>query len=54
MTEAIEKLGPVEPVSSRDKVHPDSGARHVAADKDVIPQRPAPHPYKGKLLDVVA
>ena len=53
MTEAIEKLGPVEPVSSREKVYPDSGARHIA-DIDEIPQRPAPHPYKGKLLDVVA
>lgn len=54
MTESIEKLRPVEPVSPRDKVLPDSGTRHVTTDKDEIPQRPAPHPYKGKLLDVVA
>jgi hypothetical protein len=54
MTEAIDKLRPVEPVSSRDKMLPDSGARHVAADKDEIHQRPPLHPYKGKFLDVVA
>ena len=54
MTEAIDKLRPVEPVSFRDRMLPDSGASHVATDKDEIPQRPSPHPYKGKLLNVVA
>lgn len=54
MTEAIEKLRPVEPVSSRDRTPPDSGTRPVTADKGEIPQRPSSHPYKGKLLNVVA
>ena len=53
MTEAIEKLRPVEPVSSKEKIIPDAGGRHVPPDKEEIPQHPLSHRYKGNFLNVV-
>lgn len=53
MTETIEKLRPIEPVSSKDKTAPDTGVRHVIPDMEKVPQHPLSHRYKGNFLNVV-